>query len=69
MYRKQLIFVKQQDLISLFLSLRELDKAMHLFLDYCNVSLYVMTPEYGAASQLEKINMLDYARYCLYQQI
>jgi isobutyryl-CoA mutase len=29
--------------------------------DYCNVSLYVMTPEYGAASQLEKINMLDYA--------
>jgi isobutyryl-CoA mutase len=29
--------------------------------DYCNVSLYVMTPEYGAPSQLEKINMLDYA--------
>ncbi|HVZ24674.1 MAG TPA: methylmalonyl-CoA mutase family protein, partial [Sediminibacterium sp.] len=30
-------------------------------LDVCDVSLYVMTPEYGAASQLEKINMLDYA--------
>jgi methylmalonyl-CoA mutase len=30
-------------------------------LEYCDVSLYVMTPEYGAASQLEKINMLDYA--------
>lgn len=30
-------------------------------LDYCDVSLYVMTPEYGAPSQLEKINMLDYA--------
>ncbi len=30
-------------------------------LPYCDVSLYVMTPEYGAASQLEKINMLDYA--------
>ncbi|HRN46794.1 MAG TPA: methylmalonyl-CoA mutase family protein, partial [Niabella sp.] len=29
--------------------------------DYCDVSMYVMTPEYGAASQLEKINMLDYA--------
>ncbi len=29
--------------------------------DFCDVSLYVMTPEYGAASQLEKINMLDYA--------
>ena len=30
-------------------------------LNYCDVSMYVMTPEYGAASQLEKINMLDYA--------
>ncbi|MDE3211954.1 MAG: methylmalonyl-CoA mutase family protein, partial [Bacteroidota bacterium] len=30
-------------------------------LEFCNISLYVMTPEYGAASQLEKINMLDYA--------
>jgi methylmalonyl-CoA mutase len=29
--------------------------------DYCHASLYVMTPEYGAATQLEKINMLDYA--------
>ncbi len=30
-------------------------------LDYCSISMYVMTPEYGAPSQLEKINMLDYA--------
>ena len=30
-------------------------------LDHCDLSMYVMTPEYGAASQLEKINMLDYA--------
>ena len=30
-------------------------------LDFCDVSMYIMTPEYGAASQLEKINMLDYA--------
>ncbi len=29
--------------------------------DYADISLYVMTPEYGAASQLEKIDMLDYA--------
>lgn len=29
--------------------------------DYCDLNLYVMTPEYGAASQLEKINMLDFA--------
>ena len=30
-------------------------------INFCDVSIYVMTPEYGAASQLEKINMLDYA--------
>ena len=30
-------------------------------LDYVDASMYVMTPEYGAPSQLEKINMLDYA--------
>jgi isobutyryl-CoA mutase len=29
--------------------------------EHCDVSLYVMTPEYGAASQLEKIGMLDAA--------
>jgi methylmalonyl-CoA mutase len=29
--------------------------------DYSDVSLYVMTPEYGASSQLEKIDMLDHA--------
>jgi len=28
---------------------------------HADVSLYVMTPEYGAASQLEKIDMLDFA--------
>jgi methylmalonyl-CoA mutase len=29
--------------------------------DTADVSLYVMTPEFGAASQLEKIDMLDFA--------
>ncbi len=29
--------------------------------DYADVSLYVMTPEFGASSQLEKIDMLDRA--------
>ena len=28
---------------------------------FCDTSLYVMTPEYGASSQLEKIDMLDFA--------
>lgn len=29
--------------------------------DHSDLALYVMTPEYGAASQLEKIDMLDFA--------
>jgi len=29
--------------------------------EFVDVSLYVMTPEFGAASQLEKIDMLDFA--------
>ncbi len=29
--------------------------------DYSDVTMYVMTPEYGASSQLEKIDMLDFA--------
>ncbi len=30
-------------------------------LDFSDVALYVMTPEFGAATQLEKIDMLDFA--------
>ncbi|WP_024802465.1 fused isobutyryl-CoA mutase/GTPase IcmF [Nocardia sp. BMG51109] len=30
-------------------------------IDHVDASMYVMTPEFGAASQLEKIDMLDYA--------
>ncbi len=30
-------------------------------LDHSDASIYVMTPEYGAATQLEKIDMLDFA--------
>ena len=32
-------------------------------LDLCDHSLYVMTSEFGAASQLEKIDMLDFADF------
>jgi len=31
--------------------------------EIANISLYVMTPEFGAASQLEKIDMLDLANF------
>ena len=30
-------------------------------IEHSDVSLYVMTPEFGAATQLEKIDMLDFA--------
>jgi len=30
-------------------------------IDHSDISMYVMTPEFGAASQLEKIDMLDFA--------
>jgi methylmalonyl-CoA mutase len=30
-------------------------------IDFCDISIYVMTPEYGAPTQLEKIDMIDYA--------
>ncbi len=29
--------------------------------EHCDMSLYVMTPDYGAATKLEKIDMLDFA--------
>ncbi|MCS6895282.1 MAG: methylmalonyl-CoA mutase family protein [Bacteroidia bacterium] len=31
--------------------------------DYTDISVYVMTPEFGAPSQLEKIDMLEYADF------
>lgn len=30
-------------------------------MDFADLALYIMTPEYGAATQLEKIDMLDFA--------
>ncbi len=31
--------------------------------DFCDIAMYVMTPEYGAATQLEKIDMLDFSDF------
>jgi Putative periplasmic protein kinase ArgK and related GTPases of G3E family len=36
---------------------------------FVDESLYVMTPEFGAASQLEKIDMLDFASFRRDQQV
>jgi methylmalonyl-CoA mutase len=36
---------------------------------FVDVPMYVMTPEFGAASQLEKIDMLDFAETSWHQQV
>ena len=61
MYRKPLIFVAPPSYDFIILESAGVGQSDASILDYCDVSMYVMTPEYGAASQLEKINMLDYA--------
>ena len=55
------IFVKKLAFDLIILESAGVGQSDASILDYCDVSMYVMTPEYGAASQLEKINMLDYA--------
>jgi methylmalonyl-CoA mutase len=61
MCRKRSISVKPLDFDLIIFESAGVGQSDASILDYCDVSLYVMTPEYGAASQLEKINMLDYA--------
>ena len=38
-------------------------------IEHSDVSMYIMTPEFGAATQLEKIDMLDFADVVAIQQI
>jgi methylmalonyl-CoA mutase len=45
----------------IFLETAGIGQADTSIVEHVDISLYVMTPEYGAATQLEKINMLDYA--------
>ena len=61
MCRKPLIFAKRPHYDFIILESAGVGQSDASILEYVDVSMYVMTPEYGAASQLEKINMLDYA--------
>jgi methylmalonyl-CoA mutase len=45
----------------IFLETAGIGQADTSIVEHVDISVYVMTPEYGAATQLEKINMLDYA--------
>jgi methylmalonyl-CoA mutase len=54
----QVIKAANYDIIILKLQIGQSDTEI---MDHSDVSLYVMTPEFGAATQLEKIDMLDFA--------
>lgn len=45
----------------IFLETSGIGQSDTAIVDHSDVSMYVMTPEYGAATQLEKIDMLDFA--------
>ena len=55
----EILKVAQYDLIILETS--GIGQSDTEILDHSDVSLYVMTPDYGAATQLEKIDMIDFA--------
>lgn len=52
---------KSSDLDILFVETPGIGQSDCGLVDITDLQLYVMTPDYGAPSQLEKINMLDYA--------
>ncbi len=56
-----LSIVKAADFDLIILETSGIGQSDTQILDYSDASLYVMTPEYGAATQLEKIDMLDFA--------
>ncbi len=53
--------VKASDFDLIILESSGIGQSDTQIVDYSDLSLYVMTPEYGAATQLEKIDMLDFA--------
>nr|WP_320119556.1 methylmalonyl-CoA mutase family protein [uncultured Marinifilum sp.] len=56
-----LILLKAAEFDCIFLESSGIGQSDTEIVDYSDVKLYVMTPEFGAASQLEKIDMLDFA--------
>ncbi|MFD2203507.1 methylmalonyl-CoA mutase family protein [Shivajiella indica] len=53
--------VKASDFDLIILETSGIGQSDTEIIEHSDMSLYVMTPEYGAASQLEKIDMLDFA--------
>ena len=61
--QKAIALLKSQDFSLLIIETSGIGQANSSIKDFVDHSLYVMTPEYGAPSQLEKIDMLDYADF------
>ncbi|HVA98482.1 MAG TPA: methylmalonyl-CoA mutase family protein, partial [Bacteroidia bacterium] len=59
--REAVDIVKAADFDLIILETSGIGQSDTSITEHCNMSLYVMTPEYGAATQLEKIDMLDFA--------
>lgn len=53
--------MKQADFDLIILETSGIGQSDSEIVDHADLSVYVMTPEFGAASQLEKIDMLDFA--------
>lgn len=56
-----LTFLKSYDFDLLIAETSGIGQGSSAILDVCDLSLYVMTAEFGAQSQLEKIDMIDFA--------
>lgn len=54
-------FLKFMDFDFIFIETAGIGQSDSSIVDYVDFSIYVMTPEYGASTQLEKIDMIDYA--------
>ena len=58
---KMLDYLKGMSFDLLIAETSGIGQAQHAITEICDLSLYVMTSEFGAQSQLEKIDMIDYA--------
>ena len=56
-------FLKTQDFHLILIETSGIGQSSSEIINYSDKSLYVMTPEFGAATQLEKIDMLDHADF------
>ncbi|MFN3603962.1 MAG: methylmalonyl-CoA mutase family protein [Leptonema sp. (in: bacteria)] len=59
--KEMIEFLKSFEFDLIFIETAGIGQSDSSIVDFVDFSIYVMTPEYGAPTQLEKINMMDYA--------